>query len=353
MDACARIVDAVNAARSEQRRLTIAGSGSKRDWLAAAGGELLVTTECRGIISYDPAELVVTARAGTPIRDLVGELAQHGQMLAFEPPQFYGGGTVGGMVAAGLSGPSRPWSGSVRDAVLGVELVNGLGQRLNFGGQVMKNVAGYDVARLTAGAYGALGVLLSVSLRVQPLLETTMTLQFELDAQAANDLCRQLARQYLPLTGTWWYDHRLYLRLAGSAAAVKDAMQQLGGERAQGDGPWSEVTHHSHDFFKVSSPADVDRAEQSLWRVIVPPASPVGEHTSLALEWAGGLRWLWHSDESLVRAYAQERQGWAWAMAQPVRLEPVVQQTMRAIKAAFDPDDLFVSPLALSEPDAH
>jgi glycolate dehydrogenase FAD-binding subunit len=343
----------INEARADKRRLRICGNGSKRQHLPVHDGEMLAVNEYRGIEHYDPAELVITVRAGTPIREVVAELAQRNQCLAFEPPLFFNDGTVGGMVAAGFSGPARPWHGSVRDAVLGVEMVNGLGEVLSFGGQVMKNVAGYDVSRLMAGAFGALGVLLSVSLRVQPLQEHELTLAFDESSAQANTRARQWAQKYLPLSATWWQGDRFFVRLSGTEAAVLETAQLLGGEQIDGSRMWVDVRDQNLDFFKPSTPEFSRASGQQLWRLVLPPATPVSDigddpQTGLAIEWGGGQRWLWHESAELVQAYAQQHGGWSWAVGEPMLLDPGHSKYMRAIKQAFDPDDLFVSMLPLS-----
>jgi glycolate oxidase FAD binding subunit len=356
MDTSQRIVDAVVAARDGQRSLNIAGSGSKRSWLPRASAEMLSITEHTGIVEYDPAELVVTVRAGTPIQELMTELARAGQALAFEPPKFYDSGTVGGMVSSGLSGPARPWAGSVRDAVLGVELVNGLGEHLRFGGQVMKNVAGYDVSRLATGAYGALGVILQVSLRVQPVYEKVVTLHMDLDAPRAIEKCRSLARLALPVTGSWWCNDGLFLRLAGSALLVDQTVGELGAKQVDMDRLWRDIRDHNHPFFRPTSASGSDRGKKKLWRIVVPPAASVDALSSqadgedltenLAIEWAGGLRWLWHEDSAFVVAYAKAHKGWAWALGEPLEIDEVQKKYMQAIREAFDPHALFDSPLS-------
>jgi len=355
MDQAARIVDAVRAARQEDRRLAVCGHGSKRHWLPRPSGELLVMDEHSGVIAYDPAELVVTARAGTPIREVLAELASHGQTFAFDPPLYLGRGTIGGMVSTGLSGPARPWRGAVRDAVLGVEIVNGLGERLTFGGQVMKNVAGYDVSRLMTGAFGALGAVVQASIRVQPASEHDLTLMFELDADAANMKCRELSGRFLPLAGTWWHAGRLFVRLAGTEAGVGQAAAELGGERLL-DGPmWVGVRDHTDEFFKPDGPHAAARDGQRLWRVIVPPAAvmPDVDRSQIAVEWAGGQRWWWHDDESAVQAYARRHGGWAWALGEQQTLPADQRKYMQAIKSAFDPDGIFVSGVDLGQAEAH
>ncbi len=350
MDQTERLATAVQEAAANGARLTISGAGSKRTLLPAARGDILTTAEHVGVIAHDPAELVVTARAGTPLRALSAELAQHGQHLAADPPTFLGQGTVGGMVAAGLSGPGRPWSGAVRDAVLGVKLINGLGEVLTFGGQVMKNVAGYDVSRLVCGAYGALGVVAEVSLRVAPVFEEDLTVVFDLSAAEAQARCAGWRQCYLPLQGTWWCGGKLYVRLAGSAAGVAHAANQLGGERS--NLPWDQIRDQTLDFFKPLS-ADSDRTNQTLYRVIVPPASPLpGDAADMALMWGGGLRWWWHDQAAQVEDYARSQGGWAWALGAAPPIDAGERKLMGRIKRAFDPKHVFATPLPIEADDA-
>ena len=209
---------AVAAAGEAGRSITIVGSGSKSG--APKGSETVATAGHEGVVDYRPDELVVTARAGSHLDDIASTLADAGQALPFEPPRFGGRGTLGGAVGAGLSGPGRPWFGSVRDALLGVTIVNGLGQRLSFGGQVLKNVAGYDVSRLMVGAFGTLGLLLDVSLRVRPLSETSVTLVRECAPETAHGLTSDLLRQPLPVTATAYCGGVLRIRLSGSHEAT-------------------------------------------------------------------------------------------------------------------------------------
>ncbi len=344
-DSSERLTAAVRDAVAGGRRLTVAGAGSKRNILPGTSGDMLTTMEHAGIVSYDPAELVITARAGTPIKALQAELALHNQRLACDPPQFLGQGTVGGMVAAGLSGPGRPWTGAVRDAVLGVVMVNGLGEQLTFGGQVMKNVAGYDVSRLMAGSFGALGVLLEVSLRVAPVWEDDVTIAFDLSAAKSLDRCAAWRQHYLPLQGTWWHGGRFHVRLGGSAASVAAAMHQLGGERVEFS--WDHVRDHALDFFKPLS-ASGDHGDKTLWRLVVPPAAPMVEaYDDMAVMWAGGLRWWWHDDEEAIQTHVKAMGGWAWAMERAPRLPAAERALMRRIKASFDPAGLFGSALPI------
>lgn len=353
MDTGAQLAAAIARARESGGSLVIGGLGSKSSISPAVSGDLLVTTEISGIVHYDPAELVITAQAGTPLRDLRLALHQHDQTLLCDPPRFRGSGTVGGAVAAGLSGPGRPWHGAVRDAVLGVRLLNGRAETLTFGGQVMKNVAGYDVSRLVTGAWGALGVILEVSLRVAPQWQTQQTVGFSMAAPEAVRFCRDMARSYLPVSGTWWADDRLYVRLSGTSAAVHAAADELGGENNLHSDSWlelwNEVRDHAHAFFKPRW-EQPESPNIKLWRIVVPASAPVPQAGPgrLALEWGGGLRWWWHDDADGVHSYAREHRGWAWALGEPIALDAAQRKLMSNIKAAFDPDGVLHSPLHLT-----
>ena len=340
---------AVLDAGQSGRSLQIGGRGSKAPWTASVGGELLVTSELSGIVAYDPAELFVTAQAGTALRDIELALKQHQQVLACDPPRYRGDGTIGGAVAAGFSGPGRPWRGAVRDAVLGAQIVNGAGELLRFGGQVMKNVAGYDVSRLMAGAWGALGVITEVSIRVAPAPQASQTRCLELPADGAVDLCRKLAACNLPLDGTWWVGNKLFVRLSGTAAALADAADQVGGSEVEGEHVWSQVRDHAHEFFRPES-AHTER--RRLWRLVVPAgaALPEAADGSMALEWGGGLRWWWHDDEETVAQYVNAQGGWAWAVGEDLELPDAQRRLMRQIREAFDPHSIWRSPLHLEEP---
>ncbi|MBX3707529.1 MAG: glycolate oxidase subunit GlcE [Pseudomonadales bacterium] len=333
--------DAVAGAAARGGALCISGSGSKAFLAAghatgpqAAGGQLLSTTEHTGIIDYRPEELVLTARAGTSLAHIEATLGAAGQRLPFEPPRFRGGGTLGGAVACGLSGPGRPWFGALRDAVLGVELINGLGERLRFGGQVMKNVAGYDLARLQAGAFGTLGLLLSVSLKVLPRPQSERTLVFELDPATAVARCRAWARQPYPLTGACHADGVLRVRLAGAPAAVDEAAAALGGDGAAAPGYWDALRDHALDWF---------RSGGCLWRLSVPPAAdPAG--MDCLINWAGAERW-WSApsgDDATARMLTRVAQ--AGGHARRFDATYGIQQPtgpaatyVRRLKAAFDP----------------
>ncbi|MBE9537516.1 MAG: glycolate oxidase subunit GlcE, partial [Proteobacteria bacterium] len=233
-DCTEKLVSAVAQALNNKTALEICGGNSKSHILgrkpSTGNTDKLQLSGHTGIVDYHPAELVLTARAGTPISDINTVLAAEGQMLSFEPPVYGGAATLGGTLACNMSGPARPWSGSIRDMVLGVQLINGRAELLNFGGQVMKNVAGYDVSRLQAGALGTLGVLTQISLKVLPLHEHSLTLCYELDAQAALELMNTRCAQAKPLSGAYWAEGTLFLRLSGAENAVVQAAKHWGGE---------------------------------------------------------------------------------------------------------------------------
>jgi glycolate oxidase FAD binding subunit len=339
------VIERVNQAIASRTPLCIGGGGSKAFYGRRCQGELLDLSQHRGVVSYEPSELVLTARAGTPLAEVEALLAQHNQMFPFEPPQFGPGATLGGMVAAGLSGPRRPWGGSVRDAVLGVKLLNGRGEVLRLGGQVMKNVAGYDLSRLMVGALGTLGVLLEVSLKVLPRPAEERTLVFELDAVAAAARLIAWGRRPLPLSATLFHAGRLHVRLCGSAQGVRAAREALGGEegREGDDGAvWREVREQTLPFFQAAAP---------LWRVSLPPAAPPLPGEGLT-EWGGALRWLHLGNSGEEHAASiRERAAALGGHATLFRghdgddvfqpLPPALLALHRRVKQALDPHGLF------------
>jgi glycolate oxidase FAD binding subunit len=347
----ARLVEQVDSARIHQAPLDIRGGGTKLFYGGLPVGEPLDMTGLAGISSYEPTELVVTARAGTRLSDLESALDEHGQCLPFEPPRFAAGGTLGGMVAAGLSGPARASVGSVRDHVLGVTLLNGRAEVLTFGGQVTKNVAGYDVSRLLVGSLGILGIICEVSLKVLPVSIATATLRFEWDeSRALQQLCNWAA-QPLPINASAWRGGRLHLRLAGARAAVEAACKRLGGERAQAAQAkdwWTRVRDQSDEFF-ILDDASLARGE-SLWRLSVPAVSGAlalpGEQF---IEWNGALRW-WktRAEAALVRDAAARVGGHATLMRGADKsqgvfapLSDVLMRVHQGLKQAFDPARIF------------
>ncbi len=345
--ALARLIEQVKHAHSHQLPLEICGGRTKRFYGESTAGTPLDVTELSGITSYEPTELVVTARAGTRLHELEAALAEGGQCLAFEPPRFAPGGTVGGMVAAGLSGPARASVGSVRDHLLGVTLLNGCGELLTFGGQVTKNVAGYDVSRLMAGSLGILGVICEVSLKVLPKPLATATLSFDFNERQALEQLGAWSAQPLAVNATAWHAGKLHVRLAGARAAVASAIAKLGGAPVDKDRAptwWVNVRDQSGDFFAFS---DVDGArDESLWRLSVPPTSPPLELTGRQfIEWHGAQRW-WKTRASAaeVRAAAARAGGHATLMRGLDRssgvftpLNDVLMRIHRGLKLSFDP----------------
>ncbi len=332
----------VQQAAAAGSALCIRGGGSKAFFGRMPRGEPLEMAGHRGILSYEPSELVLTARAGTPLEEIEQALAEQGQMLAFEPPHFGPGATIGGAVASGLAGPRRPWGGAPRDLLLGVRLIDGHGRNLKFGGQVMKNVAGYDVSRLMAGALGCLGVLLEVSLKVLPRPPQEQSLVLELERAEALALMRQLAGEPLPLTGACYLERRLCLRLGAGEALFQATAERLGAEPlADGEAFWRDLRDHRLAVFQTGAP---------VWRLSVPPASPDPELPGTSvLDWAGAQRWfLTDAPAERVRARAAEAGGHASLFRGGDRegevfhpLEPAVAALHRRLKQVFDPQGLF------------
>lgn len=354
--------DRIRQAAAQGTPLRIRGGGTKDFYGQTLQGEILNTAALAGVVSYEPSELVVTVRAGMPLAALEALLAQHGQYLPFEPPHFGAGATVGGMVAAGLSGPARATAGSVRDFVLGLAMLNGRAEHLRFGGQVMKNVAGYDVSRLMAGALGTLGLITEISLKVLPVAPAQATLRFTLDEATAIRRLNEWAGQPLPLNASFWVNDAhgptLNLRLRGAVAAVEAAclrlLAQAPGTRvdapvAQAD--WAAARELALPWF------DAGRARgQDLWRLGVPPtAAPLNLGDSM-IDWLGGQRWLW-ADPQDTDAPARLRRAAAavgghaslfrpadtTARATPRfdALTPTTERLHRQLKGEFDPAGIF------------
>ncbi|MDD2544677.1 MAG: glycolate oxidase subunit GlcE [Burkholderiaceae bacterium] len=356
----APFVEQVRAAAADQTPLRIRGGGTK-DFHGVLHGACLDTRPLNGIVAYEPSELVVTARAGTPLAELEALLAEQGQCLPFEPPHFGPGATVGGMVAAGLSGPARASVGAVRDYVLGLEMVNGRAELLRFGGQVMKNVAGYDVSRLMAGAWGTLGLLTEVSLKVLPVAPAEATLRFELSQAEALRQLQAWGGQPVPLNASCWVEDAgvgcLYVRLRGAVAAVEAACQTLGGTRldpAAVAPDWAACREQTLPWFA----ARTAQPGLALWRLSLPAATlaldlPAGIAPPL-VEWHGALRWVLAPDDAgaALRTLAQAVGGSASLFiasgAYPAdaggHFGPharALQQLHARLQAAFDPIGLF------------
>lgn len=331
-----KIKDAAHRGVAQRLR----GGGTKDFYGNEPRGALFDTRAYAGIVSYEPTELVVTARCGTPLSELEKILEDNGQCLPFEPPHFGDGATLGGCVAAGLSGPRRASSGAVRDFVLGTKIVDGRGRLLTFGGQVMKNVAGYDVSRLLAGSLGTLGIIVEASLKVLPRAPSELTLRLEMPQERAIDMLNRWAGQPMPISGTAWHDGELSVRISGATSALRAAAEKIGGEATaagQADAFWVAIREHRHGFFAGPEP---------LWRIAVPSATPPLELPGAQMiEWGGGLRWLRsEAGPRTVRDVAQRAKGHATMFRAADRstgaftpLEPSVMRLHRELKAAFDP----------------
>jgi glycolate oxidase FAD binding subunit len=338
----------IRAAAQTGSPLRIRGGGTKDFYGGALTGDVVDTRVYAGIIDYEPAELVITARAGTSLAAIESAMRARGQMLAFEPPRFADGGTLGGAVATGLSGPRRPYAGAVRDLVLGVRVLDGVGAHLSFGGRVMKNVAGFDVARLMTGALGTLGLITEISLKCLPMSKTESTVSFECSADEAIRRGNEWAGQPLPLSATCYHQGRLRVRLSGAQPAVAAAMTKLGGERAaEGDAFWINVRDHTHPFF-----AEVKAAGTPLWRLSVKSTAP---YTDLGgeqlIEWGGALRWLAageRTDPQKVRQWTAGQGGHATLFRAAGKdgnvfhpLDETLAGLHRKLKAVFDPHGIF------------
>ncbi len=336
------LISQVQQSAKEGRRLKISGGGSKTFLGRVSDGETLDITQHSGVVDYDPRELVITARAGTPMQIIEDKLTESGQMLAFEPPHFSEYATLGGTIACGLSGPRRPYVGAARDFVLGCKLLNGKGEILRFGGQVIKNVAGYDVSRLMVGAYGTLGVLLELSLKVLPRPATSTTLFHECSEAEAIGFMSGLLSKALPVDAACYYKGQCYVRLAGSEQSVIDAQNKLPGETLSGRSHfWQHLREHELSFFNSDKP---------LWRIAVKPGTPAlpidGEWL---LDWGGAQRWLLsNTDAARIRAVVQQFGGHASLFRGGDRYSEVFQPLPQPLKVlhqrlknSFDPSNIF------------
>ncbi|MFM7294122.1 MAG: glycolate oxidase subunit GlcE [Burkholderiales bacterium] len=345
MDAFIRSVqERILAAHSSKSPVVIHGGNTKSFYGAKSTGEAIDMRGYAGVIDYQPRELVLTVRAGTPLAEIESLMDQEGQILPFEPPHFSAGATIGGTVAAGLSGPRRAYAGAVRDFVLGTRIINGKGEDLRFGGRVIKNVAGYDVSRLMVGALGTLGVLLDLSFKVLPKPASEVTLRFEMDESSAIRRLNEWAGQPLPLSASWWLDGVAMVRLSGTNAGVAAAKQKLGGEQVshtEAAEVWRSVRDHQHAFFQTA-----EQTSTPLWRLSVPATTSMLALGSKQLhEWGGALRWLAADvDADALRAKIAAVGGHATlmytrgSMARVFHpLEGKLAELNRNLKVAFDP----------------
>ena len=313
--------------------LSIQGGGSKSFLGSPSSREqVLRTTNMNGILDYQPEELFIRARAGTPLQDIEELLYQEQQILPFEPPHFSPAATLGGTIASGLSGPSRPWRGAARDFVLGCMLINGKGERLHFGGEVIKNVAGYDVSRLQCGAFGTLGLLEELSIKTLPAPEHELTLELEMNEAGALQNLMVWNRQPLPLSGAAWHRGILRIRLSGTAAAVAEGHRHIGGEPSGNNGFWEQLKEQRLDFFDAHKP---------LWRISLPRGSGVLELPGdTLLDWGGAQRWLL-SDSTFdtLSEIARNAGGHVrpYHPHQPIPLNHGLMLLHQRLKEAFDP----------------
>ncbi|MGE8067759.1 glycolate oxidase subunit GlcE [Pseudomonas sp. NPDC089569] len=283
VDDSGALLEQVNRALENATPLRIQGANSKSFLGRTTAGEILDTRTHRGIVSYDPTELVITVRCGTPLAELAQVLDDAGQMLACEPPAFGDDATVGGMIACGLSGPRRPWSGAVRDFVLGTRVITGSGKHLRFGGEVMKNVAGYDVSRLMAGSLGTLGLITEVSLKVLPKPRQTLSISLQMSNERALQHLAQWGQQPLPISAACHDGECLHLRLEGGEGSVSAARDRLGGEYLD-NAWWADLNEQRLDFFDEDQP---------LWRLSLPNNTPrLSLPGRQLIDWGGAQRWL-------------------------------------------------------------
>jgi glycolate oxidase FAD binding subunit len=368
-----QFAEAIRAAAGRNAALQIRGGGTKNfygNYLGKGAGQahtkpdsyhnvevdFLDVASYAGMVDYEPTELVVTARSGTRLADLEIELYKHGQMLAFEPPHFGPGATLGGCIATGLSGPRRASAGAARDFVLGIRMLDGRGDDLSFGGQVMKNVAGYDVSRLMAGSMGTLGVLLEVSLKVLPIPAMELTLRFEMDEAEAIESMNNWAGKPLAISATCFCDGELTLRLSGAEPAVRAAHAKLGGDEIpEGKAFWASVREQTHPFFQEDKGSKEKNENKDLWRLSIksttPPLLLPGKQL---IEWGGALRWLIANHEdaervpTTIRQTASDAGGHATLFRTDVPrtdvfqpLAPAMMTITRRLKEKFDPKGLF------------
>ena len=343
-----RFAETIRAAAARNSPLLLRGGGTKDFYGQVLQGEVLDTRTCTGITAYDPSELVITARCGTRLAEIEAVMSEKKQMLAFEPPHFGSETSLGGMVAAGLSGPRRQAAGALRDFVLGVKIMDGRGDALSFGGQVMKNVAGYDVSRLIAGSLGTLGLILEASLKALPVPVTVATVKLELPEDKAIETLNKWGGKPLPISASAWTGGELGLRLSGAGAAVKAARGKIGGgliDAAQAEHFWAGIREQTDPFF--GSP--VENAAP-LWRISVPSTTPpLKLNGEQLIEWGGALRWLFsHADARTIREAARRAGGHATlfrggdksaGVFQP--LSPVLMKIHRELKRELDPHGIF------------
>lgn len=335
-----QLSEQISDAAVQKRPLEIKGGGSKSFYGHPVSGQAIDLTPHRGIITYEPAELVITARAGTPLQEIEKLLNQNGQMLGFEPPSFSPSATLGGTIACGLSGPRRPYSGAARDFILGATVLNGKGEVLKFGGEVMKNVAGYDISRLMCGAQGTLGILLDISLKVIPKPNSEKTLKLSCHQPRMLKLLSELGRKPFPISATTFYDNQLYIRLSGAQGGVKQAINAIGGEIEDAASIWQQVKEQTHPFFHTQG---------HLLRASLPPMAPsIPEEfydPDILIEWGGAQRWLYGANDDALNSWIKDNGGHLsnFRNTSPCaaqHLNPALFALHKRIKHSFDPSGI-------------
>ncbi|MCF6190043.1 MAG: glycolate oxidase subunit GlcE [Cocleimonas sp.] len=316
-DITAELQTQVKQAISNQTPLYIHGGNSKLFYGNTVDATPLDISAHTGIINYDPSELCITVRAGTKLSDIETLLAENNQILAFEPPHYLSSSnnnqdtaTIGGTIASGISGPSRAYTGSVRDSILGVNIINGSGEIANFGGEVMKNVAGYDLSRMMVRSQGTLGVILNISVRVIPKPEQNITMTFEATQSEALSYFQNLRKNTLPITATAWLDNIALIRLSASEQVLQSCKEKVkGDERLNADSFWQDIRDHTHEFF-----TDSKNNDKPLWRFSLPPATPakIQLDGQQLIEWDGAQRWIYsNAPDNIIQGIASSFKGFA------------------------------------------
>ena len=350
-DQTTNFIEQITSAYENNKHLSICGGQSKNflfDIDQTIEIEKLSTTGHTGIVNYLPSELTITVRTGTPILEVQQVLSEKGQMLAFDPPVYNEKSTIGGVIATGLSGPRRPFTGSVRDFVLGTEVINGKGEHLKFGGEVMKNVAGYDVSRLMVGAMGQLGLITSVSLKVLPILESEQTIAIEMSEKSFFNTVQQWLQKSYPLSAAIYFNHQAYFRLSASSLFVQQTIDEIKLDYTTSileNDFWNQLNNQTHEFFNE---------KRNLLKVLLPMYSTDFhcENSDQMIDWGGGCRWL-YTDESIetIRKQAEKFEGTAQIFrdndqysTEGKRVHPrseTITLLEKRIKKQFDPQQIF------------
>jgi glycolate oxidase FAD binding subunit len=339
MDEIEAFAEAIQKAGSDGNSIQIMGGGSK-SFLGyiPEGLQVLTTQPYTGVLDYHPAELIVRVKAGTPVSTLTGLLQSEGQMLAFDPPVHEPGSTIGGVIGAGLSGSARPYRGAARDHLLGVGLVLHDGAYCEFGGQVMKNVAGYDVSRLVCGAYGTLGLMADLSLKVVPAPELEKTITRECSVDEARETIKSLANRVSPLSASCYSGGTLSIRLSGSELAVKETEKVLEGAEAD-NSFWDQLDAQKLPAFQDAS---------DIWRLSTEPDEPLFEYDFSIVDWGFAQRWLLDPTSDPRDGYEGsghwtrvrcDKGGFQAEVFQP--LSELELALHRRLKSTFDPGGIF------------